>query len=167
MLKIVPWRWKEKDMLPLIGAFRGKVDHLFQRFTSEQQCRSLARNAFSPAMDVSETDKEIVVTAEVPGIDFGDLDICLDGNALTISGEKKDDREEKGEQFHRVERAFGSFSVSIVLPCEVQESKIESEQKNGVLLLKIFKAEPEEIVQDRLEVPEREPQNDLVGQNMG
>lgn len=153
-------------MLPVIGAFRGKVEYLFQRFTSEQQCRSLARNAFSPVMDVSETDKEIIVKAEVPGIDLKDLDISLVGNTLTISGEKKDDREEKGEQFHRVERSFGSFSVSIGLPCDVQESKIESEQKNGVLLLKIPKAEPEQIVQERLEVPERERESHLIGQNM-
>lgn len=167
MLKLVPWRWREKDVPPIIGAFRGKVDYLFQRFTSERQCRSLARNAFYPVIDVSETDKEIVVKAEVPGIDLKDLDISLDGNTLTISGEKKDDREEMGEQFHRVERSFGSFSVSIALPCEVQEGKIESEQKIGVLLLKILKAEPEETVKDRLEVPGREREAYQLRQDMG
>ena len=156
MLNIVRWKWKEKEMPLSMGAFRGTKDHLFQRFTGEQQFRSLESREFFPAIDVSETHKEIIVRAEVPGIDPKDLNVSLDGNTLKISGEKTNEKEEKGEQFHRVERSFGSFSVSLGLPCEVQESKIEFEQKNGVLLLKIPKSDPEEIAQDRLEVPESE-----------
>ena len=137
-----------------MGAFRGTLDHVFQRFTGEQQFRSLQRRGFSPAIDVSETHREIIVRAEVPGIDPKDLDVSLEGTTLKIVGEKTLEKEERSEQFHRVERSFGSFSVSLGLPCEVQESKIEFEQKNGVLLLKIPKAELEEIAQEQLEVPE-------------
>ena len=143
--------------MPLsMAAFKGTIDHVFQRVTGEQQVRSLERRKFCPAIDVSETQKEIIVRAEVPGIDLKDLDISLDGSTLKISGEKTNEKEETGEQFHRVERSFGSFSVSLDLPCEVDESKIELEQKNGVLLLKIPKAEPEGIAQELLEVPENE-----------
>lgn len=143
--------------MPLsMGAFRGTLDQVFQRLTGVQQVLSLKRREFSPAMDVSETHKEIIVRAEVPGIDPKDLDVSLDGNTLKISGAKIHEKEEQGEQFHRVERSFGSFSVSLGLPCKVQEGKIEFEQKNGVLLLKIPKAEPEEIAQERPEVPESE-----------
>lgn len=143
--------------MPLsMAAFKGTIDHVFQRVTGEQQFRSFERRKFCPAIDVSETQKEIIVRAEVPGIDLKDLDISLDGSTLKISGEKTNEKEETGEQFHRVERSFGSFSVSLDLPCEVDESKIELEQKNGILLLKIPKAEPEGIAQQQLEVPENE-----------
>lgn len=143
--------------MPLsMAAFKGTIDHVFQRVTGEQQFRSLERRKFCPAIDVSETHKEIIVRAEVPGIDPKDLDISLEGSTLKISGEKTNEKEENGEQFHRVERSFGSFSVSFDLPCEVDESKIELEQKNGVLLLKVPKAEPEGIAQELLEVPESE-----------
>ena len=150
-----------------IGAFRGTIDQLVQRLTGEQQFRSLKRREFSPAIDVSETHKEIIVRAEVPGIDPKDLDVSIEGNTLKISGQKTTEKEETGEQFHRVERSFGSFSVSLGLPCEVQESNIEFEQKNGVLLLKIPKVEPGEIAQDRLEVPESEQLTHQSRQIMG
>jgi len=167
MLKLVRWTWREKEMPFSMVAFRGKIDHLFQRFSGEQQCRSLERREFSPAIDVSETHKEIIVRAEVPGIDPKDLHISLDGSTLKISGEKTNEKEEKGERFQRVERSFGSFSVSLGLPCEVQESKMEFQQRNGVLLLKIAKAEPEEIALDRLEFPESKQVTHQPRQIMG
>jgi HSP20 family protein len=156
MLKLVQWRWKEKEIPLSMGAFRGKLNHFFQRLTGEQQFRSLERSKFAPAIDVSETHKEIIVRAEIPGIDPKDLDVSLVGNTLRISGEKISENEEKGEQFHRVERSFGSFSVSLSLPCQIQEDKIELEQRNGILLLKIPKAEPEALAQEQLEVTQSE-----------
>ncbi len=167
MLKLVQWRWKEKETPLSMGAFRGRIDHLFQRLTGDQRFQSLERREFVPAIDVSETDKEIIVRAEVPGVDPRDLDVSLGGNALRISGEKMSENEEEGEQFHRVERSFGSFSVSLSLPCEVQENKIELEQKNGILLLKIPKAEPNEIAHEQLELSQTEQVNQHHRQMMG
>jgi HSP20 family protein len=95
----------------------------------------------SPAVDISETEKEIVVKAEVPGIDPGDLDISLSGDVLTIRGEKKQEKEEKEEGRHRVERVFGSFSRSFTLPVPVQEDNIQAGYKNGLLTLTLPKAE--------------------------
>ncbi len=130
-----------------LGAFRGKLDGLFRRSTVEEASPWPERSVFSPAVDVSETEKEIIVKAELPGIDPNHLDISLSGTTLTINGEKKDQKEEKGEHFHRVERSFGSFTISLALPCSVQEEEIKAEYKDGVLLLKLPKAEPAEIGQ--------------------
>jgi HSP20 family protein len=95
----------------------------------------------SPAVDISETEKEIVVKAEIPGIDPGDLDVSLSGDVLTIRGEKKQDKVEKEEGRHRVERVFGSFSRSFTLPVPVQEDEIQAGYKNGLLTLTLPKAE--------------------------
>ena len=143
-------------MCPSLEAFRGKLDGLFRRFTVEEAGPWPERSVFSPAIDLSETEKEIIVKAELPGIDPKDLDISLSGATLTISGEKKEQNEEKGDHFHRVERSFGSFAISLSLPCCVQEDEIKTEYKDGVLSLKIPKAELAEIDQDRLQVPRRE-----------
>jgi HSP20 family protein len=96
---------------------------------------------FVPALDVSENDDEFVVKAELPGIDPKEVDINLTGDLLTIKGDKKDEKEEKGENFHTIERSYGSFSRSFQLPCDVQEDKIEAHYKDGVLDLRLPKAE--------------------------
>lgn len=167
MLKLVQWRWRAKEIPLSIGTIRGTIDHVFQRVTGEQQFRSLKRREFFPAIDVSETHSEIIVRAEIPGINQKDLDVSLDGNTLTINGLKTNEKEEEGELFHRVERSFGSFSVSLGLPCEVKETEIEFGQKNGVLLIKIPKVDPNEIAQEQLEVHESEqvihPLNQMMG----
>ena len=74
-------------------------------------------------------------------MDQKDLDVNLAGDVLTIKGEKKAEHEERGEDFHRIERSYGSFSRSLTLPCEVQEDKVEAHYKNGVLSLKLPKSE--------------------------
>ena len=154
MLKLVPWRWKESAILPSRGAVRAKMDNLFRRFWVEEPFRSQEGFQFSPAIDISETDDDILVKADIPGVDPKDVDVRCEGGTLTIKGEKKVEKEEKGEGFHRVERWFGSFVSSVALPCPVQEDKIKAEYKDGVLSLRIPKADPEEISQDRLGVPE-------------
>ncbi len=70
-----------------------------------------------------------------------DLDVNLTGDVLTIKGEKKAEHEEKGDNFHRIERSYGSFSRSFALPCEVQQDKAEATYKNGVLSLRLPKSE--------------------------
>lgn len=140
-------------MLPSRVAVRAKMDYLFRRFWIEEPFRSQESCQFSPAIDISETDEDIIVRAEIPGVDPKDLDVSCAGGTLTIRGEKKVEKEEKGEGFHRVERWFGSFTSSFSLPCRVQEDNIKAEYKDGVLSLRIPKADPEETGQDRLDVP--------------
>ncbi|MBM4295661.1 MAG: Hsp20/alpha crystallin family protein [Deltaproteobacteria bacterium] len=88
---------------------------------------------FAPAVDVSETAEQVVVKAEVPGIDVKDIDITLSGDVLTIKGEKKSEREEKEESYHLVERSYGSFTRSLKLPAAVEMDKIAARYEKGVL----------------------------------
>lgn len=94
---------------------------------------------FSPALDVSETDEAVVVKAEMPGIPVEDISISLIGDVLTLSGEKKDEKEEKGENCSRIERSFGSFSRSIQLPPYISADKVDASVKDGILTISIGK----------------------------
>jgi HSP20 family protein len=94
---------------------------------------------FAPQMDVSETEKEINVSAELPGLEPEDIHITVDQNALTISGEKRVEKEDKGKRYYRLERSYGSFHRSITLPDQIDEEKIEATFKRGVLKMRLPK----------------------------
>jgi len=96
---------------------------------------------FAPAVDVTETAEAIVVKAEVPGMDAKDINISITGDVLTIKGEKKSEREEKEENYHIVERSYGSFSRSLALPGAVKVDKIEAKYDKGVLTVTCPKKE--------------------------
>jgi len=103
-----------------------------------------------PDLDVSETDKEFIVRAEIPGIEKSDIDITLTDGLLTIKGEKKHEKEEKEENYHFVERRYGSFTRTLRLPSEVEHDKIDANYKDGVLKLVIQK--PEKIEPKKIEI---------------
>ena len=86
-------------------------------------------------MDIAETDRAFEVTAELPGIDEKDVDISVADGVLTIRGEKKAESEEKAKNYHRIERAYGSFQRSLALPPTIDEDAIEATFRNGVLKL--------------------------------
>lgn len=94
---------------------------------------------FAPRVDVREDDKEIEVTAELPGMDEKDVQVSLSNDALLIRGEKKTEREEKGKDWCRMERSFGSFNRSIPLPDAIDSGKAEATFKKGLLTVKIPK----------------------------
>jgi HSP20 family protein len=96
---------------------------------------------FAPAVDVTETAEAVVVKAEVPGMDAKDINISVTGEVLTIKGEKKSEREEKEENYHVVERSYGSFSRSLVLPAAVDLDNIEAKYDKGVLTVTCPKKE--------------------------
>lgn len=96
---------------------------------------------FAPRLDISDTDKEISIAAELPGLEPDDIHISLDRNMLTISGEKRAEEEEKDKRFYRVERSYGSFQRSIPLPDEIDEDKIDATFKRGVLKVKLPKTQ--------------------------
>jgi HSP20 family protein len=101
-------------------------------------------------MDVSETDKMIEVTAELPGLEAKDIKLDLANNVLTIRGEKKSEREEKDKDYHLVERSFGSFSRSLQLPDGVNVEDVSAEMAKGVLTVTIKK--PAEKASKQIEV---------------
>src|SRR5262249_597180 len=94
----------------------------------------------TPRVDMSDTDKEILVKVDLPGMTEKDVDISISRDALTISGEKKQEKEEREKGWYRMERQYGSFSRSIPLPCEIDADKAEAAYKNGVLSIKLPKS---------------------------
>jgi len=119
------------------------VDQLFEKFLG---LTPLGTDGFGgqyvPSADLRETDKEFQFSLEVPGMDEKDIDVSLDGNLLTVSGEKKDEHEENEKGYRRIERRYGSFSRSIRLPEKgVDTQKAEATYKNGVLTISLPKSE--------------------------
>lgn len=99
-------------------------------------------------MDIYENDTEIVVKAEVPGLDQKDIELNLENNVLTLKGKREFEKEAKDENYHRIERAYGGFSRSFSIPAVVAESKIRADYKEGVLTIllpKTQKAMPKQI----------------------
>lgn len=96
---------------------------------------------WSPLVDISEDDKEYVVKAEIPEMKKEDIKINVHDDVLTVSGERKYEKEEKGKKYHRVERAYGSFMRSFALPENADGSKISADYKDGVLKVHLPKSE--------------------------
>ncbi len=126
--------------------FRDEMNRLFDSFFRGVDIEPLERkfSTFSPNIDISETDKEVVITAELPGMEDKDIDVSLTKDSLTIKGEKKEEKEEKGKSYYRMERSYGSFCRTIPLPAEIDAEKITAEFKKGVLSVKMPKT-PEAI----------------------
>jgi HSP20 family protein len=100
---------------------------------------SAAAQVLTPALDVKETEKELVVTADLPGIDEKDVNLTLQDGVLTMRGEKKSERKDERENFHLVERSHGSFQRSIRLPETIDEDKVEARFDKGVLTVTLPK----------------------------
>jgi HSP20 family protein len=96
---------------------------------------------WAPRANISETDAEFSITVEVPGIKREDVKINIDDHVLSVRGENKQEKEEKGKKFHRIERYYGSFNRSFSLPENVNEDKVEAVFNDGVLTLTIPKTE--------------------------
>jgi len=119
------------------------LDRLFDEFVglSAWPFRGIARlERFSPSIDFFDDEKEIRVSAELPGMDEKDIAISIDSDGLRIEGEKKDEREEKGKGFYSSECSYGAFVRVIPLPYEVERDKVEAKFAKGVLTVRIPKA---------------------------
>lgn len=153
-MNIIPWRTKhdvpvtrEFPPSPSIADFRTEMDRLFDRYFrgswmepfewSEPWARTAGE--LIPAVDVSESDSEITVRAEVPGLSPEDIDIRISGNMLTIRGEKKETKEEKSGDRYHYERRFGCFSRCVELPASADLDSIDAEERNGVLTVHVKK----------------------------
>lgn len=138
-MALVPIRKRERDTSTL-ARLHDEMDDLFDSFF-----RGLDRPFFGykawPAIDIVENENEFVVKAEVPGCKAEDIDISVQGNTLTISGEKKQEEEKREKGYYHVERSYGSFRRDLNLPAEIVTDKIEAECKDGVLHITLPKAE--------------------------
>ena len=94
-----------------------------------------------PTVDISETEGEYLIKAELPEVRKEDVKVTVENGVLTLQGERRQEKEEKGKRFHRVERSYGSFVRSFTLPESVDESSVKAEYKDGVLNLHLPKSE--------------------------
>ena len=136
MFEMVPWR---RYRAPLS---RPRKD-LFHWFLEDFDLPGFGpgEREWVPPFDVSETENEIIVKAEIPGMKVEDIDISLTDGLLTIKGERKMEKEDKQENYHRIERQFGSFSRSLHLGLKVEAEGIDAGYKDGVLTVTLPKAE--------------------------
>jgi HSP20 family protein len=141
--ELTTWR-PHREMLPLrdFETMRREMDRFWDSFFEVGSRRRTEEGGeWFPSLDVSETKSDIVVKAELPGLDPKDIDISLSDGSLTIKGERKQEKEEKEEDYHLIERSFGTFTRMVRLPKEVKKDKISASYKNGMLKVILPKAE--------------------------
>jgi HSP20 family protein len=143
---LAPWHHGKSTAPAAFGDLQREVDRVFENFWSGFGTPSLLRDngALAAGLDVkidaSEDEKAYHVAAELPGLSEKDVEVTFADNTLTISGEKNSEKEVKEENYHRRERAFGSFRRSFSLPAEVDEEKISAAFKDGVMTIELPKS---------------------------
>jgi HSP20 family protein len=133
-----------------LDSLQSDMNRLFDRFFGSTSGNGPTQRRWIPARDIAETDDSVVLRSDLPGVKEDDVQIEVKDGVLTVSGERRDEHEEKGEDFHRVERSFGRFSRSLSLPDGVDPDKVEANFDNGVLEVRIPK--PEETQPTRVEI---------------
>ena len=133
-------RWTpEPDLL------RGRFDRLFNQMLQDAwggaAAEGFSGKAWTPSVDIRETQDALVFGIELPGLKKEDVEITIENSILTVAGERKFEKETKGESYHRVERSYGSFSRSFTLPTGVQGDQVEASFDAGLLTIKLPKQE--------------------------
>jgi HSP20 family protein len=137
-------RW---DPFREVVTLQNRLNSLFGSLNSETES-ALTTASFTPAVDVYEDEKKVVLKLEVPGIEEKDLDVSVENHTLTVKGERKFEKEEKEENFHRIERRYGSFYRAFTLPSTVDTENVNAKYEAGVLKLELTKkpeAQPKQI----------------------
>jgi len=157
-------RW---DPFREVVALQNRVNNLFREMNEGDS--PLTTASFVPAVDIYEDSKKVVLKLEVPGIEEKDLDVRVENNTLTVKGERKFEKEEKEENFHRIERRYGTFFRSFTLPSTVDSEHINASYTNGILKLELSKkpeAQPKQIkvnVSGQTKAEQKQEQPELVG----
>src|SRR5438045_8809572 len=123
--------------------FTGSIPRAFDE-------EGIARGAWSPSVDIYENKDQIVLEAELPGMNREDFELTIENNVLTLRGERRFEKQDESDNFHRVERAYGSFTRSFTLPQTVSAENAAAEYKNGVLRVVLQKRE--EVKARRIEI---------------
>ena len=142
-MNIVRWNKPGLAAWPSFGGLstlRNEIDRLFESPLSELARASQFMSGAAPALDVYEDKENFVVKAELPGMKKEDIDVSLHDGSLTISGERTEEKVEKGERY-RSERFFGRFQRIVALPASVDAARIKAQYKDGVLTVTLPKAE--------------------------
>jgi HSP20 family protein len=128
---------------------QGRMNRLFRdSFGTEGREEALTSTTFAPPVDVYEDEHNVTLKIEVPGIDEKDIDVRIENNTLTVHGERKFEKEEKEENYRRVERQYGSFTRTFTLPNMVDQDSVHADYDKGVLKIQLAKkaeAKPKQI----------------------
>lgn len=126
-------RWEPfRDLVTAQDRFNRLFEGPFARIFGEE---GITSGAWVPPVDIYEADGNLVLKAELPGVNPDDVEVRIENNTLYLKGERKCEKEVKEENFHRVERSYGSFSRTFTLPQTIDTDKVQAEYKNGVLTL--------------------------------
>ena len=142
---MVSTRW---DPFREFASLQNRVNSLFQDYHRGEQDELTLTSSFVPAVDVYEDEHKVTLKLEIPGVSQEDVDIRLENSTLTVRGERKFEKEEKEENFHRIERRYGSFARSFTLPSTLDAESVEASYENGVLKIQLAKraeARPKQI----------------------
>jgi HSP20 family protein len=121
-----------------VGRLQDRMNRLFDSFFEGSSC--MANESFVPAVDIVDTPENIVVKMELPGVEAKDVQVNVQENVLTISGEKKSEKEEKGKTWYRRETSYGKFSRSLSLPSTVDSEHVDATTDAGILTVRIPKS---------------------------
>lgn len=147
---LLPTVWKStavpesRDAGQPFYSLQKEMNRLFDDFFRGIDVSSFEEESFrkfSPSVDIRENEKEVSIQVELPGLDEKDVEVLLTDNTLTIKGEKKEEKEDKGKNYYHVERTFGSFQRVIPLPTDLDSQKTEAKFKKGVLRITLPKLE--------------------------
>lgn len=133
---LIPLR--ERSLLSLDDLYR-QMDHLSRHFFGEEEGEGA--DHFAPRINLAESETDYEVTLDVPGVNAQDVNVELNDDQLTITGERKSETEESGKTFHRVERRYGKFRRVIAVPAPIDEEKITAHYADGVLRVTLPKSE--------------------------
>ena len=142
-------RWEPFREFSAMQDRMNRMNRLFhESYSPEGPEEALTTTSFAPPVDIYEDEHNITLKLEVPGIDEKDIDVRVEGNTLTVHGERKIEKEEKEENFRRVERQYGSFTRSFTLPSSVDPAQVSANYDKGVLKINLAKkaeAKPKQI----------------------
>lgn len=157
MSNLVPASWRES-----VKELRDRVSSIFDRWLPRRAGQAPTKlqeyrpgdllSATTPTIDLAETDDEVLVYAEIPGLDRSDFKVELDDRRIVLRGEKKVSREEKKRNYHYVESSYGSFHRAIPLPCKVRFDKAKATYKGGVLKVRLPKTDQAKAQRRRIKV---------------
>ncbi len=148
----LPSLWSGRDMLDPFRAMQRDIDSLFSDYSKDW-----TKGMRMPAINVGESDGEIDITVELPGVDQKDIKLNIEGNRLTISGEKREETKKDEKDWHVVERSYGSFHRAVALPFEPASDAVEAHFDNGVLRLRVKKPATAKAQQQTIEIKSGAP----------
>lgn len=152
--QLIPWYFGKRSIpvrreeawttYPARDELSSVLEDLFRSFPALSSSLETKSASFSPKVDLTETEKEIKVSAELPGLTEKDIDLTLAKDSLTIKGEKSEEKEDRTHGYYRAERHYGSFQRTIPFPCEIDSERVDATFKNGVLTISLPKSTKEQ-----------------------